>query len=151
MALFEEKKTFFWLIDWHIDPSAPISGFTQTSRTKPENKNNEEVAYFSHPFEFDLYYKNDEMNANNRDLLPKMPKILFEVASYDSWNRYRTEGYSWMQLPSKTETSEEDLMCWRPRGDSVIYELRRFVAYIENQIIIEHITCIQLIVDFNEF
>ena len=27
-----------------------------------------------------------------------MPKIYFEVASYDSWSRYRTEGYSWLQL-----------------------------------------------------
>ena len=36
------------------------------------------------------------------DDLPKMPKILFEVASYDSWNRYRTEGYTWTQLPTKT-------------------------------------------------
>jgi len=30
-----------------------------------------------------------------------MPKILFEVASYDSWSRYRTEGYSWTQIPVK--------------------------------------------------
>ncbi len=84
------------------------------------------MAYFSHPFEFDLYYKNDEVNENNRDLLPIMPKILFEVASYDSWKRYRTEGYTWTQLPTKTARTEEDLGCWRPRGDSVIYELRRF-------------------------
>ncbi len=55
-----------------------------------------------------------------------MPKILFEVASYDSWKRYRTEGYTWTQLPTTTNRSEEDLSCWRPRGDSIIYELRRF-------------------------
>jgi len=30
-----------------------------------------------------------------------MPKILFEVASYDSWKRYRTEGYTWTQISSK--------------------------------------------------
>jgi len=42
----------------------PISGFTQTSRTKIEKSN--EIAYFSHPFEFDLYYKNEEMNLNDR-------------------------------------------------------------------------------------
>lgn len=30
-----------------------------------------------------------------------MPKIFFEVASYDSWNRYRTEGYTWTILPIK--------------------------------------------------
>lgn len=35
------------------------------------------------------------------DDIIKMPKIMFEVASYDSWNRYRTEGYTWTQLPLK--------------------------------------------------
>lgn len=55
-----------------------------------------------------------------------MPKILFEVASYDSWNRYRTEGYTWTQLNTKSGGLQEELPCWRPRGDSIIYELRRF-------------------------
>lgn len=55
-----------------------------------------------------------------------MPKILFEVASYDSWNRYRTEGYTWTQLPVNPGVFKESLPCWRPRGDSLIYELRRF-------------------------
>ena len=90
-------------LDWHIDPSAPISGFTQTSRTKVEG--NDEIAYFAHPFEFDLYYKNDENIAEHTDLMPQMPRLLFEVASYDSWNRYRTEGYAWTQLPVKSSKS----------------------------------------------
>lgn len=55
-----------------------------------------------------------------------MPKILFEVASYDSWNRYRTEGYCWTQIPVKPGVYNESMPCWRPRGDSLIYELRRF-------------------------
>ena len=55
-----------------------------------------------------------------------MPKILFEVASYDLWTRYRTEGYTWTQLPTKSGSMQEELPCWRPRGDSIIYELRRF-------------------------
>lgn len=55
-----------------------------------------------------------------------MPKILFEVASYDSWSRYRTEGYTWVQLPVKPGVYMESKPCWRPRGDSLIYELRRF-------------------------
>ncbi|CAF0733853.1 unnamed protein product [Brachionus calyciflorus] len=110
--------------NWHIDRSVPLSGFTPTSRTKVEG--DDEVAYFSHPFEFDLYYKNDEFNPLNHDELPKMPKILFEVASYDSWNRYRTEGYTWTQIPVKPGMYTESKPCWRPRGDSLIYELRRF-------------------------
>jgi len=42
-----------------------------------------------------------------------MPKILFEVASYDSWTRYRTEGYTWTQLPTKSGSIQEELPCWR--------------------------------------
>ena len=55
-----------------------------------------------------------------------MPKIIFEVASYDSWSRYRTEGYAWTQIPVRPGQVQEKLPCWRPRGDSLIYELRRF-------------------------
>jgi hypothetical protein len=33
-----------------------------------------------------------------QDELPTMPKILFQVSSYDTWGRYRTEGYAWTQL-----------------------------------------------------
>jgi Meckel syndrome type 1 protein len=35
------------------------------------------------------------------DEIPQMPKIYFEISSYDSWSRYRTEGYTWTQLSSK--------------------------------------------------
>ena len=55
-----------------------------------------------------------------------MPKILFEIASLDGWSRYRSEGYTWTQIPVKPGAYEECLSCWRPRGDSFIYELRRF-------------------------
>jgi Meckel syndrome type 1 protein len=55
-----------------------------------------------------------------------MPKIYFEVASYDSWSRYRVEGYSWLQVPTRPGRYNENLNNWRPRGDSFIYELRRF-------------------------
>jgi hypothetical protein len=49
-----------------VDKSSPISGFTPTSRIKTDG--NDETAYYSHPFEYDLYYKNDEMNELNRGL-----------------------------------------------------------------------------------
>lgn len=35
-----------------------MNGFTQTARTRVEGS--DEVAYFAHPFEFDLYYKCDD-------------------------------------------------------------------------------------------
>ncbi|RNA44327.1 Meckel syndrome type 1 [Brachionus plicatilis] len=61
--------------NWHIDRSVPLSGFTPTSRTKIEG--NDEIAYFSHPFEFDLYYKNDEYSHLNRGKLHLKNLIFF--------------------------------------------------------------------------
>lgn len=58
------KNNEKYFLDWHIDRSVPLSGFTPTSRTKIEG--DDEIAYFSHPFEFDIYYKNDEYNPLNR-------------------------------------------------------------------------------------
>lgn len=110
--------------NWFIDQSQSMCGFTATSRSTCQET--DEVAYFSHPFEFTLSYKNNEIDPDKRDELPKMPKIYFEVASYDSWSRYRVEGYSWLQISTKPGKNYEKLSCWRPRGDSFIYELRRF-------------------------
>jgi len=71
--LFELFLNAETCLDWHVDRLAPISGFTQTSRTKAEGK--DEVAYFSHPFEFDLYYKNDEDNFINRGLTIRLYRL----------------------------------------------------------------------------
>lgn len=32
--------------------------------------------------------------------LPRMPKIYFQIASQDIWGRHRTEGYTYMDIPS---------------------------------------------------
>ena len=76
--------------------------------------------------------------------LPRMPKIYFQVASQDGWGRHRTEGYTYLDIPSQPGESnrlteqhgeikssslgyyDEHLSCWRPRGDSIFNELRRF-------------------------
>lgn len=55
--MFHFYVYFVVLKDWHIDGSLPLSGFTPTCRTKSVGI--DDVAYFSHPFEFDLYYKNE--------------------------------------------------------------------------------------------
>ena len=44
----------------------PLDGYTHTARTKSEGI--DDVAYFSHPFEFDLYYKNDEINPKYKGI-----------------------------------------------------------------------------------
>ena len=78
-----------------------------------------------------------------------MPKIYFQVASQDGWGRHRTEGYAYLDIPSEPGKNSllslfcfffkfnelfsknkgfyhENLNCWRPRGDSIFNELRRF-------------------------
>ena len=80
-----------------------------------------------------------------------MPKIFFQVASQDSWSRHRTEGYTYIDVPSlpgrlssdnrswkKLSTFlgfyDEDVRCWRPRGDSIFNELRRFYIGGSNEL-----------------
>ena len=58
----------------------------------------ENVAYFSYPFEFEVFYKNESISET--EVLPGLPQIFLEVLSIDSWMRYRTEGYGYMTLPS---------------------------------------------------
>lgn len=73
-----------------------------------------------------------------------MPKLYFQVASQDGWGRHRTEGYAYLNVPSEPGKNSflffnstnffrkqkgfyhENLNCWRPRGDSIFNELRRF-------------------------
>ena len=82
--------TLFFL-DWYIDPSQPMSGFTATSRSTCEEvvsylnldilfiflnfffsvEFKDEVAYFSQPFEFMLSYQNNEIDLDKRGKLNK--------------------------------------------------------------------------------
>lgn len=59
----------------------------------------ENVAYLSHPFEVEMFYKPDEIEENE-ERLPQWPQIFVEVLSIDSWQRYRTEGYGYITIPS---------------------------------------------------
>ena len=60
------------------------------------------------------------------DELPHWPQVYIEVLSLDSWQRYRTEGYTYITIPNTTGTSTHTLHCWRPTGRSAVSELRRF-------------------------
>ncbi|VDP55354.1 unnamed protein product [Schistosoma margrebowiei] len=54
------------------------------------------------------------------------PTLYFEVQSLDFWTRSRTEGYGFTELPRIAGTHSISVSCWRPVGDSVVEELRRF-------------------------
>ncbi len=50
-----------------MDATVPLDGYTHTAKTKSSGVN--EVAYFAHLFEFDMYYKNDEINPKYKGRL----------------------------------------------------------------------------------
>ncbi|CAH1802231.1 unnamed protein product, partial [Owenia fusiformis] len=110
--------------NWSVDPHQQLSGVTQRCSTKREGRDS--VAYFSFPFDFQLFYKNDVINEANTDLLPQWPMLYLEVLSLDSWQRYRTEGYGYVKLPTIPGTTTATVNCWRPLGDTRSGELRRF-------------------------
>lgn len=58
--------------------------------------------------------------------MPRWPILLVEVLSLDSWQRFRTEGYGSLSLPSAPGVYNQTVHCWRPVGQSCASELRRF-------------------------
>ncbi|CAF3334785.1 unnamed protein product [Rotaria sp. Silwood1] len=92
----------------------------------------DDIVYYSHPFEFELWYMPPSVAADHE--LPRMPKIYFQVASQDGWGRHRTEGYTYLDIPSFPGFYDEDLSCWRPRGASIFNELRRFFIGGSNEL-----------------
>ncbi|XP_064612245.1 tectonic-like complex member MKS1 [Liolophura sinensis] len=110
--------------NWTADPHQQLSWVTQTCKTRIEGR--DDVAYFSFPFDFELFYKQDSVREENKDEMPHLPCVLIEVLSLDSWNRFRTEGYTYINVPSTPGVSTHTLHCWRPIGNSVTSELRRF-------------------------
>ncbi|CAH8565683.1 unnamed protein product [Dicrocoelium dendriticum] len=67
------------------------------------------------------------------------PVLFLEVVSIDFWNRTRTEGYGYLELPRTTGEHVTVVHCWLPSGESVIEELRRFFVGGTSQL--EDVTC----------
>ncbi|XP_033731555.1 Meckel syndrome type 1 protein-like isoform X1 [Pecten maximus] len=109
---------------WTADRSQQLSWVTQTCRTKVEGRDN--VSYFSFPFNFELFYKDTSIRDEDKEPLPHFPIIMVEVLSLDRWNRFRTEGYTYISIPTHPGTYRENARCWRPIGKSAAAELRRF-------------------------
>ncbi|CAF1251705.1 unnamed protein product [Rotaria sordida] len=117
--------------NWRAEASMIFSGYTHTASATESNKH-DDIVYFSHPFEFELWYMPSSSSADHE--LPRMPKIYFQVSSQDSWGRHRTEGYTYIDVPSFPGFYDEELSCWRPRGDSIFNELRQFFIGGSNEL-----------------
>nr|XP_006818832.1 PREDICTED: Meckel syndrome type 1 protein homolog [Saccoglossus kowalevskii] len=100
--------------NWSVARNQQLSGIS------------ENVAYFCCPFEFDLLYHNDDITEDDKYVMPHWPQLFVEVLSLDSWQRYRTEGYGYIDFPNTSGTHELEIKTWRPQGNSLIDEMRRF-------------------------
>ncbi|XP_059402535.1 tectonic-like complex member MKS1 [Carassius carassius] len=107
--------------NWSSVPSHCLSGVTQTCRTCSVGK--EDVAFFSYPFSFETFFhKEDESDGS----LPQWPVLYFKVLSLDFWQRYRTEGYGFLVIPSMPGHHRMTCHTWRPLQSGAVAELRRF-------------------------
>ena len=106
---------------WSLSPRCAASGATpRTSRTLIDGRY---TAFFSSPIDLDaLYTCPSEVNSS----VFRFPSLLIHVASLDSWNRLRTEGYGFADVPMKPGIHEIEISCWRPTGNSILDEMRRF-------------------------
>ncbi|KAL4223339.1 Pleiotropic negative transcriptional regulator [Mactra antiquata] len=110
---------------WTVERHQQLSWVTQTCATKIKGR--DDVAYFSFPFHFEAFYKNDNIDEDEReDEMPSFPTIMIEVLSLDTWNRFRTEGYTYLTIPGQPGKHNETLHCWRPMGTGITSQLRRF-------------------------
>ncbi|XP_066516266.1 Meckel syndrome type 1 protein isoform X2 [Hoplias malabaricus] len=106
---------------WSSVPFQSLSGVTQTCRTRTLGKDN--VAFFSYPFTFESFFRKED---ESEDSLPQWPVLYFKVLSLDFWQRYRTEGYGYLVIPSTPGHHRLTLQTWRPLQTGTVAELRRF-------------------------
>ncbi|CAD5118781.1 DgyrCDS7459 [Dimorphilus gyrociliatus] len=107
---------------WMTTNSLDLFGTTCTCSLKKEGRGN--IAHFSHPFTIELIYTPQRLVK--QEYFPEWPELFFEIISYDSWQRFRTEGYTSVKVPLKPGKTENQLQCWRPVGTSIFTSLRRF-------------------------
>ncbi|KAL7838575.1 hypothetical protein AOLI_G00269790 [Acnodon oligacanthus] len=106
---------------WSSVPFQSLSGVTQTCRTRTLGKDN--VAFFSYPFSFESFFRKED---ESEDSLPQWPVLYFKVLSLDFWQRYRTEGYGYLVIPSTPGNHRVTCHTWRPLQTGTVAELRRF-------------------------
>ena len=64
---------------------------------------------FSFPFDLQFIQTHSEESSAR-------PHLLFQVNSWDSWNRHRIEGYGALQFPGVEGSHEFKIQTWKPRG-----------------------------------
>ncbi|XP_055513939.1 Meckel syndrome type 1 protein isoform X1 [Leucoraja erinacea] len=106
--------------NWTCPPSQQLSGVTQTCATKVDDQ--EDVAYFSHPFNFEMSIRSEDQPEG----FLQWPMLYFGVYSCDFWQRYRIEGYGYIDIPDRPGSYTKTCKTWRPILPGTLAEMRRF-------------------------
>ncbi|XP_069001905.1 tectonic-like complex member MKS1 isoform X1 [Embiotoca jacksoni] len=107
--------------NWSSLAFQPLSGVTQTCRTRTSGKEN--VALFSFPFTFEAFYMSER---ESEAAVLQWPVLYFKVLSLDYWQRYRTEGYGYLLFPALPGKHTVTCHTWRPLQTGTFSALRRF-------------------------
>ncbi|XP_029169917.1 Meckel syndrome type 1 protein-like [Nylanderia fulva] len=114
--------TYFIDLPQHWTTKQKERLFGRTQRCRLENKS----AHFSYCTDISLHYPSHEsQQLNDNTSTIKWPRLLFSVASLDSWTRYRIEGYAALPIPMTPGIYKFTIPTWRAK-DNIIDALRRF-------------------------
>ncbi|XP_066149120.1 tectonic-like complex member MKS1 isoform X2 [Euwallacea fornicatus] len=105
---------------WSTSTEERLKGRTNFCRANHDNG----LVHFGHCMEISLEYNVMDLE---RTEYTKSASIYFEVISKDSWDRYRTEGLCYVNLPiSQSGTFKYNLRCLRFTGAGPVNEMMRF-------------------------
>lgn len=103
---------------WDTQQKERLLGRTQKCL---ENK----TAYFSYCTDISLHCPSNTFQQSKNNNASSWPRLLFFVASLDSWTRYRIEGYASLSVPMTPGAYKFTIPTWRAK-DSIIDAMRRY-------------------------
>jgi hypothetical protein len=102
--------------------SAPPSNSSFEHVSVPQN-DIVPVAHIGYPLEFHLVCDLSSVHGGPREAsgtggMPSPPVLFISVMSRDSWDRHRSCGYSYIDLPITAGIKDLVATCWKPKGSS---------------------------------
>ncbi|GAV03534.1 hypothetical protein RvY_13939-2 [Ramazzottius varieornatus] len=84
--------------------------------------------FFGCPFGWNMEYSAESHLPTDSNYRLDWPRLLFEVVSLDAWNRYRVEGYGFLDVLSAVGSAVETVHTWIPIGEGSNAKLRRYLV-----------------------
>uniref|UniRef100_UPI00358ED7DF tectonic-like complex member MKS1 isoform X2 n=1 Tax=Myxine glutinosa TaxID=7769 RepID=UPI00358ED7DF len=104
---------------WLVSNEQQLSWETQSCATI--SADGENTALFSFLFTIEACFTESEGSLSD------WPTLYIEILSLDFWQRHRTEGYTYLCLPTLPGLHEMSCQAWRPlQAEKLVSSLRRF-------------------------